>query len=323
MNAMSLVADIGGTNARFALHHEGRFDCIEVLPCASHATLADAMHSYLGAATRRGFTVEGIRHAAIAIANPVEEDRVSMTNHHWSFSISGLRDERALSTLLVVNDFAALAMSLPFLQSYQRERIGGDAGGGIELAGRPIGLIGPGTGLGVSGVIPAGGGWTALAGEGGHASFAPCTRDEFIILERLQDEYGHVSAERLLSGAGLEAIHRVLSGDSLAAPDITRQALDGSCDACLRTVETFCGILGSVAGNVALTLGATGGMYIGGGIVPRLGPLFARSSFRRRFEDKGRLSPYLARIPTWLITEPYPALQGVAAMLSAHIANQQ
>lgn len=323
MMAPSLVADIGGTNARFALHHEGRFDCIEVLPCAGHATLADAMHSYLGAATRRGFTVDGIRHAAIAIANPVEEDRVSMTNHHWSFSISSLREERALSTLLVVNDFAALAMSLPFLQSYQREQIGGDAGGGVKLAGRPIGLIGPGTGLGVSGVIPVGGGWTALAGEGGHASFAPCTRDEFILLERLQDEYGHVSAERLLSGAGLEAIHRVLSGDSLAAPDITRQALDGSCDACLRTVETFCGILGSVAGNVALTLGATGGMYIGGGIVPRLGPLFARSSFRRRFEDKGRLSPYLARIPTWLITEPYPALQGVAAMLSAHIANQQ
>jgi len=319
MMAPSLVADIGGTNARFALHHEGRFDCIEVLPCASHATLADAMHSYLGAAGQRGFAVDGIRHAAIAIANPVEEDRVSMTNHHWSFSIAGLRDERALSTLLVVNDFAALAMSLPFLQSYQRQRIGA----GVELSGRPIGLIGPGTGLGVSGVIPAGGGWTALAGEGGHASFAPCTRDECIILERLQDEYGHVSAERLLSGSGLEAIHRVLSGESLAAPDITKQALDGSCDACIRTVETFCGILGSVAGNVALTLGATGGMYIGGGIVPRLGSLFAQSSFRRRFEDKGRLSPYLARIPTWLITEPYPALQGVAAMLSAHIANQQ
>jgi len=319
MSTPSLVADIGGTNARFALHLDGRFDCIEVLPCAGHATLADAMHSYLGQATKRGFTVDGIRHAAIAIANPVEEDRVSMTNHHWSFSISGLRDERALSTLLVVNDFAALAMSLPFLQSYQRERIGG----GLESSGRPIGLIGPGTGLGVSGVIPAGGQWLALAGEGGHASFAPCTRDEFIILERLQEEHGHVSAERLLSGAGLEAIHRVLSGDSLTAPDITRRALDGSCDACRRTVETFCGILGSVAGNVALTLGATGGMYIGGGIVPRLGSLFAQSSFRRRFEDKGRLSPYLARIPTWLITEPYPALQGVAAMLSTHIANQQ
>lgn len=319
MSALSLVADIGGTNARFALHSEGRFDCIEVLPCARHETLSQAMSAYLGAAAGRGFAVDAIRHAAIAIANPVEEDRVSMTNHHWSFSISGLRDERALSTLLVVNDFAALAMSLPCLQPWQRERIGG----GVELGGRPIGLIGPGTGLGVSGVIPADGRWVALAGEGGHASFAPCTRDEFLILERLQEEYGHVSAERLLSGPGLEAIHRALAGESLAAPDITRQALDGGSPACLRTVETFCGILGSVAGNVALTLGATGGMYIGGGIVPRIQPLFAQSPFRRRFEDKGRLSSYLARIPTWLVTEPYPALQGVAAMLSAHVATQQ
>lgn len=319
MNGPSLVADIGGTNARFALHSAGRFDCIEVLPCARHASLNDAMHSYLAVAGKRGFAVDAIRHAAIAIANPVEEDRVSMTNHHWSFSISGLRDERALSTLLVVNDFAALAMSLPVLQPWQRERIGG----GIELGGRPIGLIGPGTGLGVAGVVPAGERWVALAGEGGHASFAPCTRDEFLILERLQEDYGHVSAERLLSGPGLEAIHRVLAGESLAAPDITRQALDGASAACLRTVETFCGILGSVAGNVALTLGATGGMYIGGGIVPRIQPLFAQSAFRRRFEDKGRLSSYLARIPTWLVTEPYPALQGAAAMLAAHVATQQ
>ncbi|WP_267873672.1 glucokinase [Massilia sp. Se16.2.3] len=178
--------------------------------------------------------------------------------------------------------------------------------------------MGPGTGLGVSGVVPAGERWIALTGEGGHASFAPCTRDEFLILERLQEQYGHVSAERLLSGAGLEAIHRVLAGNELGAAAITGGALSGDA-ACLRTVETFCGILGSVAGNVALTLGATGGMYIGGGIVPRLGTLFASSPFRRRFEDKGRLSTYLARIPTWVITEPYPALQGVAALLSAHI----
>ena len=319
MSQPSLVADIGGTNARFALHQGGRFDCIEVLSCARHASLSDAMSAYLGAAADRGFAVDAIRHAAIAIANPVEDDLVSMTNHHWRFSISGLRDERALSTLLVVNDFAALAMSLPGLQPWQRERIGG----GVELSGRPIGLIGPGTGLGVAGVVPAGERWVALAGEGGHASFAPCTRDEFVILERLQEEHGHVSAERLLSGPGLEAIHRVLAGESLAAPEITRQALDGSSAACLRTIEAFCGILGSVAGNVALTLGATGGMYIGGGIVPRLGPLFAQSAFRRRFEDKGRLSSYLARIPTWLVTEPYPALQGVAAMLSAHVGTQQ
>ncbi len=312
---MQLLADIGGTNARFALHSDGRFECIEVLSCARHATLSAAVKAYLALAAQRGFAVGELAHAAIAIANPVEGDAIRMTNHHWCFSIEALRAEHGLATLLVVNDFAALAMALPTLQDGQRMRVGGGAG----LAGRPLGLIGPGTGLGVSGLVPAGERWIALAGEGGHASFAPCTDDEARLLAALQGEHCHVSAERLLSGMGIEAIHRVLAGERLDAAAITGGAL-GANPACLRTVETFCGILGSVAGNVALTLGATGGMYIGGGIVPRLGPLFAQSPFRRRFEDKGRLAPYLARIPTWVITEPYPALQGVAAMLSAHVA---
>lgn len=310
---LRLLADIGGTNARFALQaHDGQLEHIEVLSCAGHATLGDAMTAYLEGAARCGAAVQSVRRAGIAIANPVEEDRVSMTNHHWSFSISQLRSERALDTLLVVNDFAALAMSLPYLAPSQRTRIGG----GLELPGRPIGLIGPGTGLGVSGVIPAGPDWIALAGEGGHVSFAPANRDEAAILDMLWNEHGHVSAERLLSGKGLELIHRALSGKQAGAAAITQAALDGSCGDARRTVDCFCAILGSVAGNVALTLGATGGMYIGGGIVPRFGALFAQSAFRARFEDKGRLSPYLARIPTYLITEQYPALRGVAAMLS-------
>jgi glucokinase len=321
MNAgLKLLADVGGTNARFALQSGAGFDDIEVLACADYPTLGAAMQAYLGKAGARGLAVEGVRHAAIAIANPVEEDRVSMTNHHWSFSIEALRQEQGLETLLVVNDFAALAMSLPHLAADGRERIGG----GLELqdgrTARPIGLIGPGTGLGVSGVIPAGNRWIALASEGGHVSFAPANREEVAILEALWGEYGHVSAERLLSGMGLELIHWALTGQRLDAPGITGAAIDGSSADCIKTVETFCAVLGSVAGNVALTLGATGGMYIGGGIVPRLGKLFTESRFRARFEDKGRLSPYLARIPTYLITEQYPALRGVSAMLSDHIA---
>ncbi|HEX9174000.1 MAG TPA: glucokinase [Telluria sp.] len=310
---LHMLADIGGTNARFALQaHDGQLQHIEVLPCAAHATLGDAMTAYLESAARQGAAVQSVRRAGIAIANPVEEDLVSMTNHHWSFSISQLRAERALDTLLVVNDFAALAMSLPYLEPSQRTRIGG----GLELQGRPIGLIGPGTGLGVSGVIPTGTDWIALAGEGGHVSFAPANREEFAILELMWDEYGHASAERLLSGKGLELIHRALSGKEAGAAAITQAALDGSCLDARRTVDTFCAVLGSVAGNVALTLGATGGMYIGGGIVPRFGALFAQSAFRQRFEDKGRLGSYLERIPTYLITEQYPALRGMAAMLS-------
>jgi glucokinase len=320
MTAYRLLADIGGTNARFALQAEGS-GCadIEVLACRDYDDIGAAMDAYLVRAAARGHATGGIRHAAVAIANPVEGDFVSMTNHHWRFSIAALRDARALDTLLVVNDFAALAMALPQLDGAGRERIGGADIAAVP--GRPIGLIGPGTGLGVSGVVPAPGPggtrWIALAGEGGHASFAPVTRQEVKILDALCEEYGHVSAERLLSGPGLEAIHRVLSGERLAAAAITARALDGTNAACRATVDVFCAVLGSVAGNVALTLGATGGMYIGGGIVPRLGSLFHASAFRARFEGKGRLQPYLARIPTWLVTEPYPALRGAAAMLDA------
>jgi glucokinase len=316
-----LLADIGGTNARFALQQEGSegFADIEVLACSEYPAIGDAVRAYLGKAAARGLALDGVRHAAIAIANPVEGDEVSMTNHCWSFSIGALKAELGLDTLLVVNDFAALAMSLPHLKGEQRERIGG----GVEQPGKAIGLIGPGTGLGVSGVVPCGERWIALAGEGGHASFAPVTKQEMKILQALWEEYGHVSAERLLSGLGLELIHRALAGQRLSAPEITGRALDGSSVACRETVDTFCAVLGSVAGNVALTLGATGGMYIGGGIVPRLGRLFTASRFRERFEGKGRLSSYLARIPTWLITEEYPALRGVAAMLDDDINTQR
>jgi glucokinase len=310
---LRLLADIGGTNARFALQQAGAggFADIEVLACGDYPTIDAAVRDYLAQAAARGLAAEGVKHAAIAIANPVEGDEVSMTNHCWRFSIGALKAALDLDTLVVVNDFAALAMALPHLDAGQRERIGG----GAAQAGKPIGLIGPGTGLGVSGVVPCGERWIALAGEGGHVSYAPVTKQEMKILQALWEEFGHVSAERLLSGPGLELIHRVLAGQRLAAPEITSRALDGTSVACRETVETFCAVLGSVAGNVALTLGATGGMYIAGGIVPRLGTLFTGSRFRERFEGKGRLSSYLARIPTWLVTEEYPALRGVAALL--------
>jgi glucokinase len=312
---LRLLADIGGTNARFALQGGGDgFADIDVLACREHADIGTAIRHYLTGAGARGLAVDGIRHAAIAIANPVDGDEVRMTNHHWRFSIAALQRECGFDRLLVVNDFAALAMALPHLDDTGREQVGAVAA--TTMDARPIGLIGPGTGLGVSAVVPVDGRWIALPGEGGHASFAPTTRREIRLLEALLDEYGHVSAERLLSGAGLETIHRALSGERLAAPAITARALDGTSAACRETVDTFCAVLGCVAGNVALTLGATGGMYIGGGIVPRLGRLLHASDFRRRFEDKGRLQPWLARIPTWLITEPYPALRGAAAMLA-------
>lgn len=318
---LRLLADVGGTNARFALQSApgAGFGDVEVLAASGYPTLGAAMRAYLANARARGLAVDTLRHAAVAIANPVEGDEIRMTNHHWSFSIEALRLELGLTTLLMVNDFAALAMSLPHLAQDGRRQVGG----GIELPNRTIGLIGPGTGLGVSGVVPAGERWIPLSGEGGHVSFAPVTRDEVAILEALWGEYGHVSAERLLSGMGMELIHWARTGRRLKAADISAAALDGSSSDCRGSVDVFCAILGSVAGNVALTLGATGGMYIGGGIVPRLGPVFEQSAFRARFEDKGRLGDYLSRIPTYLITEQYPALRGVSAMLSDHVLTLQ
>ena len=313
-----LLADVGGTNARFAIERSARqFDAVAVLPCGSYPSLGAAAAAYLNSEAVRAHA-PAIRHAAIAIANPVDGDAVSMTNHTWSFSTAALREELDLSTLLVVNDFTALAMALPHLRPSQRIRVGG----GVELPGRTIGLVGPGTGLGVSGIVPVDGRWAPLASEGGHASFAPTDETEIAIMQQLWRAFGHASAERLLSGPGLELIYRVVSGAALSAAEVTARARTGVDADCARTVNCFCGILGSVAGNVALTLGATGGMYIGGGIVPRLGAMLAASPFRARFEAKGRLQPYLEKIPTFLITEQYPAFLGVSAILSEQPAHR-
>jgi glucokinase len=316
-----LLADIGGTNARFALETgPGRFEAIEVLSCQHYASLADATRAYL-ALPQVAALHEGVRHAAIAIANPITGDQVRMTNHHWEFSIEALRQECRFETLVVVNDFSALARSLPHLGEHKLQ-----VGSGAPVPDAPLGLLGAGTGLGVSGLIPSAAGWTALRSEGGHVSFSPVNELEVAILQYAWREFEHVSAERLLSGAGVELIYRALSHragrpDNLTAPEISRRALSGECALCDEVLEAFCGMLGTIAGNLAVTLGAQGGVYIGGGIVPRLGERFLQSSFRRRFEQKGRFSAYLAQVPTYVITAEYPAFLGVSAILSEKLAS--
>ena len=314
-----LLADIGGTNARFALETAPhRFEAVAVLPCNAYPRLQDAIAVYLARDAVKAVQGTPIKRAAIAIANPVDGDAVQMTNHHWVFSIEALRMDLGLETLVVVNDFTALAMALPHLSAEQKLKVGG---GAAQPAG-PIGLIGPGTGLGVSGIIPTGEHWLPLASEGGHVTFSPFDESETEILRFCWREHKHVSAERLLSGMGLELIYRALSeragevGAALDAAEIGRRAVDGGDALCVRTVETFCAMLGTVAGNVAMTLGAVGGVYIGGGIVPRFGKLFVDSAFRARFEAKGRFANYLAQIPTYVITAQYPAFLGVSAILA-------
>ncbi|WP_374579850.1 glucokinase [Pseudoduganella sp.] len=318
-----LLADVGGTNARFALElATGAIEHIHVLACAAYPTLADALKAYLALPDVAGAAVQGIRHGAIAIANPVNGDFVKMTNHHWEFSIEALRLAVGFEVLVVANDFTALARSLPLLADSQKRQVGG----GAAQAGAPLGLIGAGTGLGVSGLIPSAAGWTALLSEGGHVSFPPMNGEEVAILQYAWTEFKHVSAERLLSGVGIELIYRALAAQrgaaepALAAPEIARRALAGECPLCDAVIEHFCTMLGTIAGNLGVTLGATGGIYIGGGIVPRLGERFDRSGFRARFEEKGRFHHYLAAIPTYVITAEYPAFVGVSAILAEKLA---
>jgi glucokinase len=320
-----LLADIGGTNARFALEHcPGSIGDIATLACAGYPRFQDAVRAYLA----RHAAGARVRHAVIAIANPVEGDYIKMTNHCWEFSLDAARAELGLDTLLAVNDFAALAMAVPQLAASDLVQVGG----GAPALDGVIGLVGAGTGLGVAGLLPAHGRWTVLSSEGGHVAFSPLDRREQDILEFCRQRWDHVSAERLVSGPGLALIHEALAarcgmqaGGQARALDpatIVERALDGSDPLCVETLDTFCAMLGTVAANVAVTLCARGGIYIGGGVVPRLGEWFARSPFRARFENKGRFSGFTARIPCFVIHAPYPALGGAAAMLAEHLGAQ-
>jgi glucokinase len=316
-----LLADIGGTYARFAVETgPGQLEHIASLRCADHADFHAAVTAYLN-----GLPPLQIVHAAVAIANPVEGDQVRMTNYHWQFSIEQMRERLGLRTLVVVNDFTALALALPRLLPSQRRQVGG----GSPVARSVVGVIGAGSGLGVSGLIPAGDGWVALGTEGGHTSFSPRDEREMDILRYAMGQYSHVSFERLVSGPGLELTYRALlhrAGrhvEALPAPEVTRRALAGADPICLEALESFCAMLGTAAANLAVTQGAMGGVFIGGGIVPRLGTWFDRSPFRARFEDKGRFTEYLRAIPTYVITAEHATLDGASAVLAAQLRDME
>jgi glucokinase len=312
-----LLADIGGTNARFALEYaSGKIINAKTLACADFASLTLAMQAYLNR-----WSCGGIRHAIVAIANPVTGDLVKMTNHHWEFSIEATRSELKFDTLLVVNDFAALAMAVPMLGDDEFEPIGG----GTAVPEGVIGVMGAGTGLGVSGLMFAGNRWLAIESEGGHAAFSPSDERELAVLQYCWQRYDHVSVERLVSGPGIALIYEALAAQqtphpaALSTAAIVARAMSRADPLCQETIACFCGMLGTVAANLAVTLCTKGGIYIGGGIVPRLGGYFATSPFRSRFESKGRFSSFNAQIPTSVITAPFPAFQGAAAILADYL----
>jgi glucokinase len=312
MTPTKLVADVGGTNVRFALADGLRLRAEASFACARFPSLAQAIEAYLVQTAARP------REAALAIASPVTSDWVEMTNHSWAFSIEQTRQALGLERLLVLNDFTALALSLPHLGAHELRQVGG----GQAVARMPIGLIGAGTGLGVSGLLPSAADWVAIDGEGGHCSFSPANERETDILRIVWRGYPHVSSERLISGIGFENLYRAIAElDGNAAPplepaQITQRALAGTDPLCVAVLETFCAMLGTAAANLALTLGARGGVYVGGGIVPKLGDFFDRSAFRSRFEHKGRFSNYLCAIPVYVILAEHPALVGAARALA-------
>jgi glucokinase len=320
-----LIADIGGTYARFALETSpGEFSQIASLRCADYADFHATISAYLANLTGMSASTP-IEHAAIAIAYPVEDDLVRMTNYHWQFSIEEMRQRLKFDTLVVVNDFTALAMALPRLNANEVQQIGG----GQARMPSVIGLLGSGTGLGLSGLIPAADAWVALGTEGGHTAFAPRDEREIAVLRFAMKQFEHVSFERLLSGPGLELIYRALAeragqaAEDLHAPEITLRALEQRDALCEETLEVFCAVLGTAAADLAVTLGAFGGIYIGGGIVPKLGEYFARSCFRARFEDKGRFTAYVAAIPTFVITAEHATFKGASAILEAQLRTLQ
>lgn len=309
-----LVADIGGTNARFGLNEPsaGGLRDEQVLACAAFPDLAAAARHYLASVG-----VPKVREAAMAVASPVLGDHVRFTNNPWSFSIEGTRVALGLDRLEIINDFTALALALPHLAAGETRQVGG----GAPVSGSPIALIGAGTGLGVSGLLPSPSGWVPVAGEGGHTAFSPIGRREQSVLEHLWTRFDHVSTERLLQGAGIVLLHETLCAldgvprPALTQEAITRAAVEHADPHCVEVLDLFCGILGTAAANLAITLGARGGVFIGGGIVPSLGAAFDRSVFRTRFEAKGRYRDYMAAIPTYVITATNPALRGVAQVL--------
>ncbi|PUE39077.1 glucokinase [Limnohabitans sp. Bal53] len=317
-----LLGDIGGTNARFALvHGDGSPITHDItLPTGQFADLAGAAQAYLARVGQ-----PAVSQACIAIANPIDSDALKMTNNHWQFSIEATRQALGLEQLLMLNDWEAMAMAAPALSGDDLEQIGS----GEPVPNAPKGLIGPGTGLGVSSLVRSRrGDWVPIAGEGGHVSLAPTCEREADILRILWRNHTHVSAERAISGMGLENLYRaicVLNGteaESLVAAQVTERALAASDVACEEALDRMCRLLGNAAANLAVTLGARGGIFIGGGVIGRLGDYFAQSGFRAAFEAKGRFENYMKRIPTYVIRVEQPALIGCAMALGVQPARR-
>ena len=310
---MDLIADIGATHSRCALlDHEGEVLAPETFSNSEYDALEALLQTYIG---RRRESDRPSR-AALAIAAPIVGDHVEMTNLAWSFSQISLQVGLGVRRLEVLNDFEAMAWSLLDLDPEQLRQIGR----GEVTADATRAVLGPGSGLGVSGIVPHSDGWAAICGEGGHVTLAATNEEEDEVIAVLRERFDHCSAERVLSGPGLVNLYHAMAelagrGIPKVEPDdVTSLALKGE-PLAAQTMEMFFAFLGTVAADLAVTLGAQGGVYLSGGIIPRVVDLFADSEFRNRFEAKGRYRAYMTAIPTIVILEPVPAFRGLRRVL--------
>jgi len=308
---LALVGDIGGTNARFALWRNARLEAVRVLATADFATPELAVEYYLASL---GLAPGSVGAACLACAGPVKGEQFVFTNNHWRLGRRDFCGALQLDELLLINDFAAMALGMTRVAEAQRRTI---CNGAAET-GAPALVIGPGTGLGVGGLIMRHGRCYPLETEGGHVSFPPGTPEEIRILEILSEQFGRVSNERLICGPGLVNIHRAvcemagIDPGQLQPVDVTARALHGDPQA-MRTVDVFCAVFGAIAGDLVLTQGAWDGVFLTGGLTPKMLDSLQHSGFRQRFEHKGRFSSIMARVPSLAVMHPHAGLLGAAA----------
>lgn len=306
---LALVGDIGGTHARFAISDvdEMTVTHFAALQTRLFASLQDALAAYLGSVPFRPDMV------GLAVAAPVAGGAAAMTNASWSFTRGDVEAVTGASRVVLINDFEALARVAPYLVAHDLEPLGG----GTRDPEAPRIVLGAGTGFGAASLVKSGRDWAAIAGEGGHASFGATDDEELAVRKHLSGTDDHVSIERVLSGRGLEAVYAVLGlgARKVPAPEIVTRAEARSDPLAERTLALFTTVLARVAGDMALTLGARGGVYLAGGIAPKIGWAL-HSQFRDAFERKGRMSDYLSAVPVDVVKAPDAGLRGAALATS-------
>ncbi|MDD3266173.1 MAG: glucokinase [Burkholderiales bacterium] len=320
-----LVSDIGGTNARFAIEVAPYiYEDIKTYQCNDYKTLAEAITTYLITTSHTD-----IKHAALAVPSPIVDDTLFMVNSPWHLSsMSQTQKDAKLDSLIFLNDFHALALSIPHIPADGVIKIAGTE----TNRGKPIAIIGPGTGLGMATLIkhPINEEYFAIPAEGGRSSFVAVSEEEFDLWNFCHRRFHHVSTERMLSGPGLQLIYEAVCSinniaieNNIPTPNqITERGINNTCFICKQTIDHFCRIFGTFTSNLACITSSFGGIYIGGGIIPQILDYFMQSDFLNRFYDKGRYRSYLEKMPIYVITHKYPAMLGSSYALDTYLNKQ-